>query len=158
MPNQSPEQKARDTISTLAGRLARIERTCSATSRNKPSGKSSAEPRWDSSHAISPFRSTARPLRKKALEIAGLPTGSDPGESARTLAQEQLVALIRRACGIDEKLTPFDATVRRNYRDWILKRNAARLSDGQGGLGKMLQLFGAEMDGLIEEVNRELVA
>ena len=37
-----------------------------------------------------------------------------------------LVALIRRTCGIDEKLTPFDATVRRNYRDWILKKNAGQ--------------------------------
>jgi type I restriction enzyme, R subunit len=37
-----------------------------------------------------------------------------------------LVALIRRACGIDEALTPFDATVRRNYRDWILKKNAGQ--------------------------------
>lgn len=37
-----------------------------------------------------------------------------------------LVALIRRACGIDAALTPFDATVRRNYRDWILKKNAGQ--------------------------------
>lgn len=37
-----------------------------------------------------------------------------------------LVALIRRACGLDEPLTPFDTTVRRNYRDWILKKNAGQ--------------------------------
>ena len=37
-----------------------------------------------------------------------------------------LVALIRRACGLDAALTPFDATVRRNYRDWILKKNAGQ--------------------------------
>ncbi len=37
-----------------------------------------------------------------------------------------LVALIRRACGFDAALTPFDATVRRNYRDWILKKNAGQ--------------------------------
>ena len=36
------------------------------------------------------------------------------------------MALIRRACGIDEKLSPFDATVRRNYRDWILRKNAGQ--------------------------------
>jgi len=37
-----------------------------------------------------------------------------------------LVALIRRACGLDSALTPFDTTVRRNYRDWILKKNAGQ--------------------------------
>ncbi|MCP5550552.1 MAG: DEAD/DEAH box helicase family protein [Akkermansiaceae bacterium] len=100
-----------------------------------------------------------------------------------------LVALIRRACGIDGKLTPFSDTVRRNYRDWILRKNAGRPLqpgqiawlelirdhimtshhlerddldyapfDAQGGLGKMHQLFGHQMDALIDELNRELVA
>jgi type I restriction enzyme R subunit len=35
-----------------------------------------------------------------------------------------LVALVRRACGLDQKLTPYSDTVRRNYRDWILRANA----------------------------------
>ena len=35
-----------------------------------------------------------------------------------------LVALIRRACGIDGKLSPYSETVRRNFRDWILKRHS----------------------------------
>lgn len=100
-----------------------------------------------------------------------------------------LVALIRRACGIDGKLTPFADTVKRNYRDWILKKNAGQPFteaqaawlglirdhimtsfhlehddldyapfDAQGGLGKMHQLFGEQMDALIDELNRELVA
>ena len=306
-----------DTISTLAGRLARIERMLSDEQkgeiREKLGGTSMGQLVRDLFLSID-----GEAIEKKALEITGLPTGSDPGESARTLAQEQLVAvaaapltgaavnlivetctanlqtidldtldqlvraewdadarerstafvsdfetfcrehqdsldaltifyqqpqrrhevtlarirevlaaltkeaprlaplrvweayarldaipdnahplteltalvaLIRRACGIDEKLTPFDATVRRNYRDWILKRNAGQPFnesqtaflqlirdhlmtslrferddldfapfDGQGGLGKMFQLFGAEMDELIEELNRELVA
>lgn len=37
-----------------------------------------------------------------------------------------LVALVRRACRIDEKLTPFADTVRRNFRDWILRKNAGQ--------------------------------
>jgi type I restriction enzyme, R subunit len=100
-----------------------------------------------------------------------------------------LVALIRRACGIDAKLAPFTETVRRNYRDWILRKNAGQPMtrpqlawlelirghietsfhlerddldyapfDAQGGLGKMHQLFGDQMDPLIDELNRELVA
>jgi type I restriction enzyme R subunit len=104
-----------------------------------------------------------------------------------------LMALIRRACGIDEKLKPFSETVRRNFQTWIMRRHAGVPTeqkftdsqtaflqlirdhimtsfrferddldfapfDGQGGLGKMFQLFGEGMDGLIEELNGELVA
>ncbi len=35
-----------------------------------------------------------------------------------------LVALIRRACGIDPTITPYDDTVRRNFQNWILKRHS----------------------------------
>ena len=35
-----------------------------------------------------------------------------------------LVALIRRACGIDTKLAAFDDTVRRNFQDWIMRKHA----------------------------------
>lgn len=45
--------------------------------------------------------------------------------NARPLTElTALVALLRRACGLDPKLTPFADTVRRNYRDWILRANA----------------------------------
>jgi type I restriction enzyme R subunit len=47
--------------------------------------------------------------------------------NARPLTElTALVALIRRACGLDRKLTPFSDTVRRNYRDWILRANAGQ--------------------------------
>ncbi|MCX6964989.1 MAG: DEAD/DEAH box helicase family protein [Verrucomicrobia bacterium] len=99
------------------------------------------------------------------------------------------VALVRRACGIDETLTPFADTVRRNFRDWILRKNAGQPLDAaqtaflqlirdhvatsfhidradleyapfdaRGGLGKMYQLFGENLDAVIEEANRELTA
>ena len=42
-----------------------------------------------------------------------------------------LVALLRRACGLDKKLTPFADTVRRNYRDWILRTNAGNPFNAQ---------------------------
>lgn len=35
-----------------------------------------------------------------------------------------LVALIRRACEIDEKLSPYSETVRRNFQDWIMKHHS----------------------------------
>ncbi|MGZ8221153.1 MAG: type I restriction endonuclease subunit R [Methylobacter sp.] len=102
-----------------------------------------------------------------------------------------LVALIRRVCGMDEKLSTFDDTVRRNFQNWIMKHhsgggdkfNEAQMDwlrmvrdhvansfhierddlemspfDGQGGLGKMYQLFGANMDTLLDELNEVLVA
>jgi len=102
-----------------------------------------------------------------------------------------LVALIRRACGIDETLATYDDTVRKNFQSWILKHHAGagekfneqqmswlRLIrdhivtsfhierddlerapfDAKGGMGKMYQLFGEQMDGLIEEMNEVLAA
>jgi type I restriction enzyme R subunit len=115
-------------------------------------------------------------------------------DTARPLTElTALVALIRRACGIDEKLTPFSDTIRRNFQTWIMGKHAGIPTerkfteaqtawlqlirdhiitslrferddldfapfDAQGGLGKMHQLFGDQMDGLIEELNGELVA
>ena len=102
-----------------------------------------------------------------------------------------LVALIRRVCGMDDKLAAFDDTVRRNFQNWVMKhhsggsekfneeqmawlrmirdhvansfhieRDDLEMSpfDGQGGLGKMYQLFGAKMDTLLDELNEVLVA
>lgn len=102
-----------------------------------------------------------------------------------------LVALIRRVCGMDAALSAFDETVRRNFQNWVMKhhsggsekfneeqmewlrmirdhvansfhieRDDLEMSpfDGQGGLGKMYQLFGARMDTLLDELNEVLVA
>lgn len=35
-----------------------------------------------------------------------------------------LVALIRRVCNIDARITPFDKTVRKNFQDWIMQYHA----------------------------------
>ncbi len=35
-----------------------------------------------------------------------------------------LVSLIRRACGIDKKLKPYDKTIDENFRKWIFRQNA----------------------------------
>ena len=102
-----------------------------------------------------------------------------------------LVSLIRRVCGIDEELNPFDKTINENFQNWIFKQNAGQHNrftpeqmewlrmikdhvvssyhiemddldytpfNAQGGKGKMFQLFGNEMEQIIEEINKELVA
>ena len=102
-----------------------------------------------------------------------------------------LVALIRRVCGMDQKLTDYNDTVRRNFQNWVLKRHSGKgvkfneeqmewlrmirdhiISsmhierddlelapfDGQGGLGKMYQLFGATMENLFDELNEAVAA
>ncbi|MFI0435342.1 MAG: DEAD/DEAH box helicase family protein [Parachlamydiaceae bacterium] len=35
-----------------------------------------------------------------------------------------LVALVRRACGIDKKVSEYSETVRRNFQNWIMKRHS----------------------------------
>jgi len=102
-----------------------------------------------------------------------------------------LVSLIRRACGIDKELKPFDATVDENFKNWIFKQNAGKHNrftseqmdwlrmikdhlvnsyhiekedfeytpfDALGGIGKMYQLFGADYENLIIELNEVLAA
>ena len=100
-----------------------------------------------------------------------------------------LIALIRRACGIDESVSRYSETVRKNFQNWIMKHhsgggekfNEAQMDwlrmirehvissfhidrddlemspfNSKGGMGKMYQLFGDNMDGLIEELNEAL--
>jgi type I restriction enzyme R subunit len=102
-----------------------------------------------------------------------------------------LVALIRRVCGIDARVSPYSETVRKNFQNWIMTRhsgggekfneeqmqwlrmirdhivNSFHLGredldmapfDANGGLGKMHQLFGDQMDKVIGEMNAVLAA
>jgi type I restriction enzyme R subunit len=195
-----------DTVSSLAGRLARIERMLTPEQKDavaeKLGGTAISTLIKNLFHAID-----GEAIEQKALELTGQQPGSEPGDFAREKAQRELVtaaaaplteltalmALIRRACGIDGKLTPFPETVRRNFQTWIMAKHAGVPTekkfteaqtaflqlirdhvmtsfrferddldyapfDAQGGLGKMHQLFGDQMDELIEELNGELVA
>ena len=102
-----------------------------------------------------------------------------------------LVSLIRRVCGIDTELKPFDKTINENFQKWIFKQNEGQHNrfsqeqmdwlrmikdhvvssyhiemddldytpfDAQGGRGKMYQLFGNEMNTIIDELNEVLAA
>jgi len=101
-----------------------------------------------------------------------------------------LVGLMRRVCGLDESLTNYEETVRRNFQAWVMERHAgagAKFSeaqmawlrmirehmvssyrierddlemapfDAQGGLGRMYQLFGGQMEVVMAELNEALV-
>ena len=100
-----------------------------------------------------------------------------------------LIALIRRACGIDKTVSRHSETVRRNFQDWIMNHHSGGSTkfndeqmewlrmirdhivnsfhldkddldmapfDANGGLGKMYQLFGNDMDALVNELNEAL--
>lgn len=104
---------------------------------------------------------------------------------------QMLVALIRRVSGIDEALSPFSETVKKNFQRWVLAYHAGANEkfneqqvewlrmirdhiansfhfeiddldmspfDAEGGLGRMYQLFGDEMNSLINTLNEELAA
>ncbi len=127
------------------------------------------------------------PLRVwRAYALLDAHKGSDPANDLTAL-----VALLRRVCGLDQKIAPYADTVRRNFQGWILKRHSGAGEkftgeqlewlhmirdhiatsihidrddldmapfDAKGGLGRMYQLFGENMDGLLNEMNEALTA
>lgn len=137
--------------------------------------------------AIKKDRPKLAPLRVwRAYAMLDEYKGRDP-----TSELTALVALIRRVCDIDERLSPYGDTVRKNFQDWIMKRHSGageKFSeeqmewlrmirdhvvtsfhidrddldmspfDSKGGMGKMYQLFGEQMDAVINELNEVLAA
>nr|WP_222838870.1 type I restriction-modification enzyme R subunit C-terminal domain-containing protein [Ilyobacter polytropus] len=102
-----------------------------------------------------------------------------------------LVSLVRRVCGIDEILTPYDSVVNRNFKNWIFDKHSGAKSKftekqmewlrmlkdhiatsfhvevddleytpfiSQGGIGGMYNLFGENMNDIIDELNEVLAA
>jgi type I restriction enzyme R subunit len=82
--------------------LAQIQEVLTALKQNAP--KLAPLRVWDAYSRLDSVPANARPLTELTA----------------------LVALLRRACGLDRKLTPFADTVRRHYRDWILRANAGQ--------------------------------
>jgi type I restriction enzyme R subunit len=137
--------------------------------------------------ALKTDRPKLAPLRVwRAYALLDEYKGADPANELTAL-----VALIRRVCGIDDKLAPYADTVRRNFQTWILGRHSGagvKFTEEQmdwlrmvrdhiatsihverddldmapfnskGGLGRMYQLFGEQMDDVITELNEALAA
>jgi type I restriction enzyme R subunit len=66
---------------------------------------------WQAYQQLEPRHSLSPSRRREA--------GGNPVNELTTL-----VALIRRVCGWDKTLTPFDDTVRRNFQTWIMQHHA----------------------------------
>lgn len=79
-----------DTVSSLAGRLARLDKQLDDKERARIAGKAGGIPLLtivgELLNAIDGDR-----VEQKALEVAGQPEGTDPGDSARDQAQKELV-------------------------------------------------------------------
>jgi type I restriction enzyme R subunit len=82
-----------DTVSSLAGRLARLDKQLDDKERSRIAGKAGGIPLLtiigELFNAIDGDR-----VEQKALEIVSQPAGTDPGESARDQAQKELVSQV----------------------------------------------------------------
>lgn len=117
-------------------------------------------------------------------------TDNQPRKRSALVQLTDLVALIRFELGIDHELRPYADTVRKNFQEWVFRKQAGNVKfteaqmswlrglrdfiaesvhldrddlelgtlGQQGGLARMHQLFGAEMDTLIDELNEVLAA
>lgn len=72
------------------------------------------------SDALKTDRPKLAPIRVwRAYALLDEYKGHDPANELTAL-----VALIRRVCGLDEKIAPYAEAVRRNFQAWILKRHS----------------------------------
>ncbi|MDN3521870.1 type I restriction-modification enzyme R subunit C-terminal domain-containing protein [Halomonas ramblicola] len=103
----------------------------------------------------------------------------------------QIIALVRRVSGWDNKLTPYADTVRANFKRWVFGRHSGNQPkfneeqmawlekirdhiaasfhigvedldyapfDAEGGRGRMWQLFGENMESVLDQMNDEMAA
>lgn len=134
-------------------------------------------------------------LEKPTLSVDNLWSAYETIEEVKSKQPKDeltaLVSLIRRVCGIDSELKPYDKTIDENFKNWIFKQNAGQHNrftpeqmewlrlikdhvvssyhidlddldytpfDSKGGKGRMFQLFGEEMEGIMNELNEVLAA
>jgi type I restriction enzyme, R subunit len=105
-----------DTVSSLAGRLARLNKQLSPDEQRQIRSQTNGV---ELTHIIGGLFNAidADMIEAKALEIAGQPIGTDPGETNRHSAQEQLVAQTANVFTGD-LITLLD-NIRRDYEQTI---------------------------------------
>jgi type I restriction enzyme R subunit len=113
-----------DTISSLAGRLARLSKQIDADDQRMIR---SATGGVELSHLVSQLFSSidADNIEAKALQLAGLSMGSDPGDEKRQEAQKELVAAA--AFAINGPLVELLDTIRRDKEQIIDHDNLDRV-------------------------------
>jgi type I restriction enzyme R subunit len=125
-----------------------------------------------------------------ATDNQQLTTGNQGRKSSNLVQLTDLVSLVRYELGVDPELRPYADTVRKNFQEWVFRKQAGNVKFSeeqmawlrqlrdfiaqsvhldrddlelgtlgqQGGLARMHQLFGADMDGIIDELNEMLAA
>lgn len=106
-----------DTVSSLAGRLARLDKQLDDKERARISEKAGGTPLLmivgELFNAIDGDR-----VEQKALEIAKQPSGTDPGDAARNQAQQQLVSEVSKV--FNGELIELIDTIRRDKEQIIV--------------------------------------
>jgi type I restriction enzyme R subunit len=106
-----------DTVSSLAGRLARLDKQLDAKDRARIAEKADGTPLLmiigELFNAIDGDR-----VEQKALEMTGLPVGADPGDEARDKAQQQLVSQVANV--FNGELIELIDTIRRDKEQTIV--------------------------------------
>ncbi|MBR9883378.1 MAG: DEAD/DEAH box helicase family protein [Oceanospirillales bacterium] len=117
-----------DTVSSLAGRLARLDKQLDDKDRARISDKAGGVPLavivGELFNAINPDR-----IEAKACELSGVPEGSDPGDSAREQAQAQLVAQV--ASHFTGELIELIDSIRRDKEQTIVHDDLDTLINAQ---------------------------
>ena len=106
-----------DTVSSLAGRLARLDKKLDDKERARIAEKAGGTPLLmmvgELFNAIDGDR-----VEQKALEITGQPVGTDPGENARDQAQSELVSQVANV--FNGELIELIDTIRREKEQTIV--------------------------------------
>ncbi len=105
-----------DSVSSLAGRLARLDKQLDADDKRR---LREAAGGVELSHLVSKLFNAidADLIEARALEVAGLPIGNDPGDTARDQAQQQLVG--EAAALLNGPLIELIDTIRREKEQTI---------------------------------------
>ncbi len=106
-----------DTVSSLAARLARLDKQLDANDRARIAEKAGGTPLLMIAGELFGAIDGDR-VEQKALEITGLPVGSDPGDEARDKAQQQLVSQVANVFTGD--LIELIDTIRRDKEQTIV--------------------------------------
>ena len=145
MVNQNPEQIARDTIDDLL----------------RASG-------WQAYSQLDDYKGN-QPINELSALVALIRRVCDIDKTLSTydatVRRNFQSWVMKHHAGAGEKFNEEQMQWLQMIRDHIIssfhfERDDLEMApfDSQGGLGKMVQLFGADMDGLIEEMNDELAA